>query len=116
MVKKYAQDFKEKYSFLEEYGFVFAVDPFNSNRPCYKNLYGEHPDEPLYISNNQTRINIIITPTFRVVNNKFFLESKKHIKNTSTTNLNDTKSYATLLYNISVPNTFANNEPIKKII
>lgn len=41
MAKNYAQDFKEKYSFLEEYGFVFAVDPFNSNRPCYKNLYGE---------------------------------------------------------------------------
>lgn len=41
MAKSFALDFKEKFSFLEEYGFVFAVDPFNKERPCYKNLHGE---------------------------------------------------------------------------
>lgn len=41
MRNNYALDFKDKYSFLEEYGFVFSNDPFNPNRPCYKNLHGE---------------------------------------------------------------------------
>ena len=41
MEKSFALDFKEKFRFLEEYGFVFAVDPFNKERPCYKNLQGE---------------------------------------------------------------------------
>lgn len=41
MAKKYAEIFKEKYSFLEEYGFIFSSDPFNPERPCYKNLYGQ---------------------------------------------------------------------------
>ena len=33
--------FKNDYKFLEDYGFCFTVDPHNSNRPCYKNRYGE---------------------------------------------------------------------------
>lgn len=40
-MKNYALKFKEDYKFLEDYGFCFTVDPHNSNRPCYKNRYGE---------------------------------------------------------------------------
>lgn len=41
MSKSFIEDFKKEFSFLEEYGFVFATDPCNTNRPCYKNNYGE---------------------------------------------------------------------------
>lgn len=40
-MKNYALKFKDDYKFLEDYGFCFTVDPHNSNRPCYKNRYGE---------------------------------------------------------------------------
>lgn len=40
-MKNYALKFKNDYKFLEDYGFCFTVDPHNSNRPCYKNRYGE---------------------------------------------------------------------------
>ena len=38
---KYAKYFEERYAFLREWGFVFSVDPYNHERPCYKNRYGE---------------------------------------------------------------------------
>ena len=38
---KYAKLFKDQYAFLREWGFVFSTDPYNSERPCYKNRYGE---------------------------------------------------------------------------
>lgn len=41
MSKSFIEDFKKEFNFLEEYGFVFSKDPCNSNRPCYKNNYGE---------------------------------------------------------------------------
>ena len=41
MNKSFVLQFKEEFSFLTKYGFVFAKDPLNPNRPCYKNKYGE---------------------------------------------------------------------------
>ena len=41
MSKSFIEEFKKEFSFLEEYGFVFSIDPCNPNRPCYKNNYGE---------------------------------------------------------------------------
>ena len=41
MSKNFIVDFKNDFKFLEEYGFVFSVDPCNPNRPCYKNNHGE---------------------------------------------------------------------------
>lgn len=41
MKMNYGKYVKEKYKFLEQYGFVFGIDPFNPNRPCYKNNFGE---------------------------------------------------------------------------
>ena len=41
MSKNFVVNFKNDFKFLEEYGFVFSVDPCNPNRPCYKNNHGE---------------------------------------------------------------------------
>lgn len=41
MKKTYLEEFKEKYGFLEDYGFILAVDPYNPKRLCYKNAFGE---------------------------------------------------------------------------
>lgn len=41
MASNYAEKFKNDYQFLKKYGFVFSRDPFNDERPCYKNRYGE---------------------------------------------------------------------------
>lgn len=41
MIKSYVEEFKNKYSFFEDYGFILANDPCNPERLCYKNLYGE---------------------------------------------------------------------------
>ena len=41
MSKSFIEKFKKEFKFLEEYGFVFSIDPCNPNRPCYKNNYGE---------------------------------------------------------------------------
>ena len=41
MSKNFIASFKNDFKFLEEYGFVFSVDPCNPNRPCYKNNHGE---------------------------------------------------------------------------
>ncbi len=41
MSKSFIEDIKKEFNFLEEYGFVFSIDPCNPNRPCYKNNYGE---------------------------------------------------------------------------
>lgn len=41
MSKNYIEEFKQDFSFLEQYGFVFSKDPNNPNRPCYKNSHGE---------------------------------------------------------------------------
>ena len=41
MSKNFIVDFKNDFKFLEEYGFVFSVDPCNPNRPCQKNNHGE---------------------------------------------------------------------------
>ena len=39
--RSYLDDFKSKYSFLEDYGFVLANDSCNPDRLCYKNKFGE---------------------------------------------------------------------------
>lgn len=39
--RSYLEDFKSKYSFLEDYGFVLSNDSCNPERLCYKNMYGE---------------------------------------------------------------------------
>lgn len=39
--RSYLDDFKSKYKFLEDYGFVLANDSCNPDRLCYKNKFGE---------------------------------------------------------------------------
>lgn len=39
--RSYLDDFRSKYKFLEEYGFVLANDSCNPERLCYKNKFGE---------------------------------------------------------------------------
>lgn len=41
MRKTFVKKFKDEYQFLEDYGFVFDIDPYNPNRMCYKNNHGE---------------------------------------------------------------------------
>lgn len=41
MKKDYIEEYKDKFSFLSNYGFVFSVDPHNPDKLCYKNAFGE---------------------------------------------------------------------------
>ncbi len=41
MSESYLEEFRRKYNFLEEYGFVLTNDPCNPDRLCYKNAFGE---------------------------------------------------------------------------
>ena len=41
MAKNFIEEYKDKFSFLSDYGFVLTVDPHNPNKPCFKNYFGE---------------------------------------------------------------------------
>lgn len=41
MKKLFSEKFKEDFQFLEQYGFVFDIDPYNEERLCYRNRFGE---------------------------------------------------------------------------
>ncbi len=41
MKKIFSEKFKDEFQFLEKYGFAFDVDPYNEERLCYRNRFGE---------------------------------------------------------------------------
>ena len=85
MSKNYIEEFKQDFSFLEQYGFIFSKDPNNPNRPCYKNNHGEilHWIEPnsgcgftteIFYQINGWKYSIDIKEEYKKVFNKRYLK------------------------------------------
>lgn len=88
-MKSYLNEFKAKYGFLEEYGFILSIDPHNPDRLCYKNYFGEivlslisnavYSSYEIYIQINGWKYEINLKEEYKKIFNKMVIFKPYHI-------------------------------------
>lgn len=123
MSKSFIEDFKRDFKFLEDYGFVFAVDPYNPNRPCYMNNYGEifywvqtssgtGWDTEVYYQINGSKYNLDVKEEYKKIFRKspLFKSKVKVFKELFEFLINSTGKFYNLRINKDVSQNLRNHE------